>query len=867
MRPLVPMKSLLAAMACLAGVMTVGALAQTAAPAASPSAQKAPAAPTTPSAAAPTAPSAQPAPAGPADVAPPPVPEQKAAGIPVEELVRPVTNLNSAIEAAEKNLEQAPGSQRDLAALRGEIEKIEASAKKAAESLSPRLEEVRSQIAKLGAAPGPNDPTEAPDVAAERQRLSGIAAQIDGAIKKAALIELRSRQLVSRVQHARQGVFTRFLFRQTDTPLQWKVWVQAANQLPLAARQVGFILSNWWSVAKLNPMGLLAVVGIALAAFVTLFAFRRRLIRSRLDDAGPSMPTLAQRAAAAAWVAPTLALPGAAALALLYVGLDELGLLYWQVEKFAHAALFPLFVMIAIMALARALLQPNRPRWRLFDLDDASARTICFAVQGIAVIYALDYLVRRLVSILSLPLSTSIVTAFIAGLIYAALLFVIARTPLRSPGTAPGVHVSRWSPYWLKGMIVGLAAVLVATSLLGYVDLGRFIATQLLTTGAGIFVVALLYVAIHAIVPEPSERPTGMNAIIEQSFSLDDFGRTQLVRVQHGLLTILLFAVAIPLLMLSWGLSVTDITSWVRAALFGFEVGGVRVSPARIFAAVVLFVGLLAATRFVQRWLAAGALAQGRMEAGLANSIYTGAGYIGFAVAALAAISYAGFDITSLAIVAGALSVGIGFGLQSIVNNFVSGLILLVERPIKVGDRVTVNGQEGFVRRISVRSTEIETFDRASLIVPNAEFITATVTNWTHRNALGRALVKVTVSNLSDPEKVIEILLKVAGECALVQKHPPPWAGLENFGPDGLEFTVIGVVSDVNKVGDARSDLRVRILRAFHEAKIEFPTQQRDIHVRDIAGLPQLLARLGSEDEPTTKPDASAPSRADNDRD
>lgn len=858
MRPSLPMKLLVAAMVCIAGAMAGSAFAQSTAPATPPAATST----------SPTAPAAQGTPAPPAEVAPPPLPE-KAAGVPVEELVRPVVNLNTAIEAAEKNLEQAPGSQRDLAALRAEIEKIEQNAKKAGESLAPRLDEVRSQIAKLGAPPAPNDPPEAPDVAAERQRLNSIAAQIDGAIKKASLIELRSRQLVSRVQHARQGVFTRFLFRQTDTPLQWKVWSQAGTQVPLAAKQTGFILSNWWSVAKFNQSGLLAVIGTALVTFLVLFVLRQRLLRARLDGSGPATPSLSQRAMAAAWVAPALALPCAAALIVLYVGLDELALLYWQVEKFARVALFPLFVMIAVTSLSQALLQPSRPRWRLFDLDDKSARRVNLAVHGIALVYTLDYVSNRLASILSLPLSVSIVTAFIASVLMAILLIVIARTPMRSPSAVADVPVSRWSPYWLKVLLVGLAVVLVATSLLGYVALGRFIVTQLLTTGAGILIVALLYVAIHAIVPPPSEQPTGMNAIIEQSLSLDDFGRTQLVRVQHVLLTIFLFAAAVPLLMLSWGLSVTDITSWVRAVVFGFDVGGVRVSPARILIAVGLFVALLAVTRFLQRWLASGALAQGRMEAGLANSIYTGAGYVGFAVATLAAISYAGFDITSLAIVAGALSVGIGFGLQSIVNNFVSGLILLVERPIKVGDRVTVDGQEGFVRRISVRSTEIETFDRASLIVPNSEFITKTVTNWTHRNALGRALVKVTVSNQSDPDQVIELLLKVAAECPLVQKHPPVWAGFDNFALDGLEFILIGVVGDVNKVGDARSDLRVRILRAFREAGIEFPAQQRDIHVREFEGLQQLIASLADgreqQDGAQAKPSPQQTPRPDND--
>src|SRR6185312_2161923 len=158
-------------------------------------------------------------------------------------------------------------SQRDLAALRTSIEKIENNAKDAGEKLRRPLDEVRSQIDKLGAPPAANEPPEEPDVAAERARLNGIAAQIDGAIKKASLIEVRSRQLIGRVQSARQGVFTRFLFRQTDTPLQWRVWQQAGDQLHLARKQIGFILTNWWSVAKLNLYGLLAVLGATLLSF------------------------------------------------------------------------------------------------------------------------------------------------------------------------------------------------------------------------------------------------------------------------------------------------------------------------------------------------------------------------------------------------------------------------------------------------------------------------------------------------------------------------------------------------------------------------------------------------------------------------
>jgi small-conductance mechanosensitive channel len=164
--------------------------------------------------------------------------------------------------------------------------------------------------------------------------------------------------------------------------------------------------------------------------------------------------------------------------------------------------------------------------------------------------------------------------------------------------------------------------------------------------------------------------------------------------------------------------------------------------------------------------------------------------------------------------------VGIGFGLQSIVNNFVSGLILLVERPIKVGDWVVVGDQQGNVRRISVRSTEIETFDRASLIVPNSELVSGRVLNWTHRNMLGRVVMKVTTDIKTNPKTVIEILEKAARDQPQVQSIPPPLAALESFTPTSIEFTLRATVSDVNAGARVRSNLHIAILEALREDKI-----------------------------------------------
>ena len=741
----------------------------------------------------------------------------------LQELLQPVTEIFAAIETAEKNLEQPPAEQKALVALRSEIEKLGFRAKEVAEALHPRLEEVHSQIAKLGDAPTNGKPPEAPEVAAERDRLNTLSAQIDGAIKKASLVEVRAKQLVSRIQHVRQGIFTRFLLSQTDSPLQPAIWRTSADQLGVAGRKFAFIAANWWSVAKHSWLAMLGVMAAALAAYAALRALTGRLIRAKLDHAAASAPPLNERAAKSVWVAAAFAVPPIVAMLILYVGLDELGLLYWQVERFAQAFLFTFVVFTAISSLARAVLQPRRARWRLFDLDDYGAARITLAVQAIVGVYALEYLFRRTVSILALPSVLNTASAFIASVVLALLILLIARSPFAPRALAPGAPVSRWRPLWLKALLVGLATVVLVTALLGFVALSRFIAGQVLMTGSGLLLVALLHLAIDGLRPTPGTGAEGMHGAVERRFRLDELGQERLLRIVRLMLNAALLAVAVPLMLLAWGASGAEIVSWARGLVMGFEVGGAQISLVRILMALILFAVLLTVTRLFQRWLVARARAQTRWDPGLVNSVYTGAGYIGFAVAALVAVAYAGFDITSLAIVAGALSVGIGFGLQSIVNNFVSGLVLLIERPIKVGDWIATRDGEGYVRRISVRATEIETFDRASLIVPNSELITQTVTNLTHRNQLGRLNIAVRVSYAADPELAQRVLQEVADANTSILRHPPPQVVLDNLGDQAMEYTVRVYLADINRSLQVQTEIRTGIVKALRQAGLDIP--------------------------------------------
>jgi small-conductance mechanosensitive channel len=208
-----------------------------------------------------------------------------------------------------------------------------------------------------------------------------------------------------------------------------------------------------------------------------------------------------------------------------------------------------------------------------------------------------------------------------------------------------------------------------------------------------------------------------------------------------------------------------------------------------------------------------------------------------FVIAALAALSVAGFNFGNIAIIAGALSVGIGFGLQNIVNNFVSGLILLFERPIRRGDWVQVGTTEGYVQDIRIRSTRIQTFDRSDVIVPNSELISNQVTNYMLGDVRGRAIVRVGVAYGSDVEKVRDILTRVAEEHELVVldgTSPEPTVLFRGFGDSSLDFELRVHLYEIDRRLSTISDLNFAIDKAFREEGVEIPFPQRDVHVKSL---------------------------------
>ncbi len=662
-----------------------------------------------------------------------------------------------------------------------------------------------------GAGPAPAQPT--------NRRLDDLQAEMTAC--RSVLLEART--LGDEIRTARENVLKyRLLGRGPDI---WSVAltsVQQANSVPGAVQafvddrlQVKRLQSDNWIL-----LGILSTLAVALGLW-----WRRRWRQRLMQGAGTGISaglSASLQACLARRLPLILGLAAATATLLLVLPTEPVPL--------AVALLISILVYLGGLTVSQALLNPCWPAAHFLAMDPVYARALSRRIHGLL------FLVLALVLIFSTGIRSTLTAEH--WYLLRAVFFTVATVQLvwlvsTIRAAPPPLNNPR-----LRGILVLLLLAGLVIELLGFRNLSVYLFKGLLGT-------AMLAVGLWLLARLLQDFFDGVDAgryawqrRLRERLSLNE-GEPVPGLIWLRLLMVLLIWLAFGVMVVGlWGYSDT-FWSLIREGITeGFQLGPVRIIPINWVIGIVVFSVLVTLVRWIRNEVLPGWVTKSRIERGAQEAIVTISGYVGIIIAAIVGLSLAGFSFTNLAIIAGALSVGIGFGLQNIVNNFISGIILLFERPIRTGDWIVVGNTEGYVRKISIRSTQIETFDRADVIVPNSELISNQVTNWMLHDPWGRVIVPIGVAYGSDVEKVREVLLQAARSHPLViaedPRVSPPRVLFRGFGDSSLNFEVRFFIRNVDQRIATLSDLNFAIEKGLREAGIEIPFPQRDLHLRSV---------------------------------
>jgi potassium-dependent mechanosensitive channel len=694
--------------------------------------------------------------------------------------------------------------------------------------LDPRLADLDARLKSLGPPPAPNAPPEDAAIAAERARITQQRSEIDAAIKQVQELQTRADQLAARLSERRRAAYSETLFRRSANVLDPYFWAQVAKALPDEmdrlsnfAGDIATYARDKGGTARLASAGL-ALFGLMILIIALARWWRRVALIGRVGTRyGKALAALLVFARSA------LALP--LTVLIVVVLLDQFQLASPELVRALTGLIYGTAVASLARATALSVLAPDDPQRRLLARDDATAQwQATHLIWGGRVVGAVVVL-RALHSAIATPAPIDLATRMLFAFAIATLLLHLligrreAEDETQQAQRIPGVRLLAW-------LMIG---AIVASLLAGYASFAAFIAGRLVFTITLIGILYLLLIVTDAVIARTMSAQTAGGRVLARQLGIEPRRLDLFGRIASGLVRALFVLIVIALALGRWEIAASDLFDALRGVALGIRIGDFTISFGALFGAIALFLVIAGLTKLIQRWLESEVMPHTAIEPSLQLSTVTILGYIGYIIAVVVSLSEIGIDPQKIALVAGALSVGIGFGLQSIVSNFVSGLILLAERPIRVGDQIVVKSEEGFVRRISVRATEIETFERASVIIPNSELITGVVKNWTHANTLGRVNIKVSVSYASDPDKVMAILRACIIQHPEVLKQPEPAIQLSEFGTSAMTFDIFCIVPNLADRGRIKSDLHIAILREFRVSGVEMAPPQ---DVRLIGG-------------------------------
>ncbi|TPK91656.1 mechanosensitive ion channel family protein [Mesorhizobium sp. B2-4-12] len=775
-------------------------------------------APATPGASqAPVAPGGSPVPAAPAASPAPP-------GL-IADQQKMIKDLTAKTDGLEKKIQQDGEEDSSLVDIRLQLEELSRESLNTALAFRTRLAEINARVQQLGAAPAAGQPPEPDIVSAERQALTSEKAEINAVISQAQALSIRISGLIDQIGNMRSALFRNLLTKRyvLSDALSPQVFSDARDEF----RNFYKAVSSWLSFAfKFKFQAILAATFVALGLALVLLVGGRRLF-GRVFEADPTNedPSYLSRLSVAFWstLLPTLAVGAFLGSTIFFF--NYYNVLRGDIGLFLNALASVIGVVFCVNRLTNAALSPRLPNWRLIPVETGPARWLVRLATAMAVVISFNTFLSIVNDKMGSPLSLTIARSFLATIIVGVILILMA---MLRPFKARDGSWRPW-PAWLRYLALSLGLFTIIAALLGYIGLALFVSLQVVVTGTALITAYIGFLSAQAIGEEGAFANTTVGRWLSVNSSYEDTALDQLGLVVSVAINLMIVLVFLPLILLMWGFQLGDIQAWAYRLATGITIGSVTISVTGILSGVVVFIIGYFLTRWFQGWLDGSVMARGKVDTGVRNSIRLAVGYAGVALAALVGISAAGIDLSSLALVAGALSLGIGFGLQNVVSNFVSGLILLAERPFKVGDWIVAGEISGTVKKISVRATEIETFQRQSVILPNSNLINNAVGNWTHRNKLGRIDIKIGVAYGSDVKQVHAVLLEIARSHPLVLKNPEPFVLFSNFGAAALEFEIRVFLADVMNGNIVQNDVRFAVLEKFDDQHIEIPSTPRAV--------------------------------------
>ncbi|MDP3227359.1 MAG: DUF3772 domain-containing protein [Acidovorax sp.] len=751
------------------------------------------------------------------------------------------------VEDLRKQLDAIPqklGEDDDGRKLLNDVNAIGSAAEQLAARRAEELADLDLRLAGLGPAPEKGAAQDAPDVAEQRANLGKQRAAVDAELKLARLIAVDAEQRGTILIRQRREHFQTALTTRIDSPLSGSFWRNLRNALPgdtARLQALGRDLDQT-ATAAMQPgrrgAAITSLVAALLLAVVGTWLAERLLVR--LVPAKLPAGRLRRSLLASASVLIYVLLIGLAAQ-LAWSALEVGGPLNDKLQALAQATVRLAVFSAFVIGLGHALLSRKRSSWRLPGLSDDLATRLSPYPWWIALVASLSGLVTEVNSIIGASLAAEVSVHAVTALAMATLVACALRH-LRTPAAAStkdtpidtaaddsknDVDIASDAaglserPVWV-GLLVACAGIaIVATVLMvafGFVALAGTLTRQMLWTGVVFATTYLLFQLVDDLCEALISSRGGFGERLHKGLGIDAKLLDQASVLGSGVLRVALFFYMVIALLAPFGTGPDEVFRRGSSMDQSLKIGDLTLAPQALLTALAVLVAGLILIRVLKRWLVERYLPNTSMEPGMRSSIVTLLGYVGGVMVVAAALAGLGISVERIAWVASALSVGIGFGLQAIVQNFISGLILLAERPVKVGDWVVLGTTEGDVRRVNVRATEIQLGDRSTVIVPNSEFITKTVRNMTLAGAPGRVLLRLPAPLDVDAKRMRDLILAAFTEHESILDTPAPVVQLEDIVSGTLTFLAIGYVSNPRNAGGVKSDLLFSILESLRNA-------------------------------------------------